>query len=255
MQGQATLPLSTVSGSRPPPSTWRRLLGSSRWSRNLAGREGFSLVSAQTVFLPLPQPVLPPQVCLPDDRHVASILVPGPEKTAGGWCPGREDLERWLFINSHASAARHPLGAVSAHPGTWASRALAAQGSGRRGGGSQSTLPQQATRWEQQYEIWASERPLGGESRVGSGRKEPRMLANVYKALTLCQVLYRVLLMHYSFFKFIFGWAGSSLLCMGLSLVAASRGYSLLRGSNALFFLSLAAIVTGVHITWIPVMS
>lgn len=82
IQGQATLPLSTVSGLRPPPSTWRRLLGSSRWSRNLAPREGFSLVSAQTGFLPLPQPVLPPRVCLPDDRHVASILVPGPKKTA-----------------------------------------------------------------------------------------------------------------------------------------------------------------------------
>ena len=81
IQGQATLPLSTVSGLRPPP-TWLRLLGSSRWSRNLAPREGFSLVSAQTGFLPLPQPVLPLRVCLPDDRHVASILVPGPEKTA-----------------------------------------------------------------------------------------------------------------------------------------------------------------------------
>ena len=34
IQGQATLPLSTVSGLRPPP-TWLRLLGSSRWSRNL----------------------------------------------------------------------------------------------------------------------------------------------------------------------------------------------------------------------------
>ena len=30
------------------------------------------------------------------------------------------------------------------------------------------------------------------------------MLANVYKALTLCQVLYRVLSVHYSFFLNLF---------------------------------------------------
>lgn len=56
--------------------------GSSRWGRDLAPREDFSLASAQTVSSPLPQPVLRPLVCLPDECQVASILVPGPEKTA-----------------------------------------------------------------------------------------------------------------------------------------------------------------------------
>ena len=139
-------------------------------------------------------------------------------------CPGREDLERWLFISSHASAARHPLGAASTHPGTWATRALAALGSGRGipacagwgGGGWQSTLPLQVTRWSSETKPGLLSNVCGGRAgwgRQGSGRKELRMLANVYKALTFNAL----------FFFFIFGCAGSSLLCMGLSVVAVNR--------------------------------
>ena len=101
---------------------------------------------------------------------------------------------------------------------------------------------------EQRNKTWPSEHRLRGESRVGEtglweeGAKDAsECLQSPYFQCTIL------------FFYFWLRWVFIAV--HGAFCSCSEQGCALLWCSKALFFLSLAAVVTGVHITWTPVMS
>lgn len=128
--------------------------GSSRWSRNLAPRKVFPLSR-----LKLASFLFHSLSCLPGSAFQMTAMWPPfwcqvQRRRPEAGCPGRDDLERWLFINSPCFCSQTPAGSREHSPrhlgyaGFWPPL-----GSGRGapacaglGWGWWSTLPLQAHR-------------------------------------------------------------------------------------------------------------